>query len=54
MGATESEWPDLMRSLVGAHGVGKVWRVGLAALGYPPTWVTMVDEFQTVKQELER
>lgn len=53
-------WPRLAEGLVAAHGVHEVWRVGLAVLGYPPTWITHTfecntiwDAFQHAKKERE-
>lgn len=39
-----SLWP-----LVEMLGPGFVWGVGMLALGYPPTWVDMVEETKIVE-----
>lgn len=42
-----------MRALVARHGAGEVWRKGLEALGFPPTWTTNGRELVAVRKALE-
>jgi hypothetical protein len=41
-----------MAPLVKEHGAAKVYQAGLAALGYPPTWVDLGSEVLTVRKSL--
>lgn len=43
----------MTRQLVERFGQGKVWSVGLDALGYPPTWITHGSEVAQLRSALE-
>lgn len=43
----------IARPLVVRYGPARVWRVGLAHLQYPPTWINTGLEFLTLKAQLE-
>ncbi len=32
-------WPESLHAAIRTCGVNRVWNVGLAMLGYPPTWI---------------
>jgi hypothetical protein len=38
--------------LLAEYGAETVWRVGLDALGFPPTWMTHSNEYATVRERL--
>lgn len=42
----------IARPLVERHGAARVWRVGVATLLYPPTWITTGLEFFTLNARL--
>ena len=42
---------EMLRPLL-KHGAARVWRAGLDALGYPPTWVDTTSEVMTILNEL--
>lgn len=46
-------WHWLMFAMVDVIGPELIWVVGLEALGYPPTWVTTIEERDLVEAALQ-
>ena len=44
-----SQWPDELQSLLMFVAPPVVWRAGLFALGFPPTWVDTDEEQRAVE-----
>ena len=42
----------MVRPLLKRHGPGRVWRVGLAELGFPPTWIHTLSETSRLQAAL--
>ena len=51
--ADPSLWPTPLQRFVQPRGADVVWKVGLAVLGYPPTWCDSVKEANKVVEALE-
>lgn len=48
-----SDWPSYMRPTIELYGGDRVYRLGLDALGYPPTWNPSLDELATIERLLK-
>ena len=49
-----SGWPKVLYPLLEEHGVSRVWSVGLATLGYPPTWEVVGQDVQRLAESLKQ
>ena len=47
-------WPEIVSGLVQRHGPLAVWRAGLDALEYPPSWCHTYDEVSRVAAALNK
>lgn len=46
------EWPTIYRPLLTEYGPAVVWRAGLEALSFPPTWCDRFQSFEAVRLHL--
>lgn len=46
-------WPRVMEPALAAHGEAVLWRAGIEALGYPPTWAHTAKEVIQVVQSVQ-
>jgi hypothetical protein len=49
---TLDDWPAELRPAVRRHGAATVYAVGMAALGFPPTWAMTGRDFAAVRRSL--